>query len=85
MRVHDLLLQDVGLVEEEYDGGALEPGIGDDGFEQGLALLHTVLELNCSVKKVGTTTPHSKSGAAICCRADLSPRCRTRPEPGRTR
>lgn len=57
VRVHDLLLQDVGLVEEEYDGGALEPGVGDDGFEQGLALLHTVLELNGSMKNVGTRTP----------------------------
>ncbi len=44
MRVHDLLLEDVGLVEEKYDRGALEPGIGNDGFEQGLALLHTVLK-----------------------------------------
>lgn len=44
MRVHDLLLEDVGLVEEEYDGGALEPGISYDGFEQSLALLHTVLK-----------------------------------------
>lgn len=44
MRVHDLLLEDVGLVEKEDDRGALEPGIGYDGFEQGLALLHTVLK-----------------------------------------
>lgn len=44
MRVHDLLLEDVGLVEEKNDRGALEPGIGYDGFEQGLALLHTVLK-----------------------------------------
>lgn len=43
MRVHDLLLQDVGLVEKQNDGGALEPGIRDDGFEQCLALLHAVL------------------------------------------
>lgn len=43
MRVHDLFLQDVGLVEKQYDGGALEPGIRDDRFEQRLALLHTVL------------------------------------------
>lgn len=41
--VHDLLLEDVGLVEEKDDRGALEPGVGDDGFEQGLALLHTIL------------------------------------------
>lgn len=46
VRVHDLLLEDVRLVEEEDDGGALEPGVGDDGFEQGLALLHTVLKRN---------------------------------------
>lgn len=46
VRVHDLLLEDVRLVEEEDDGGALEPGVGYDGFEQGLALLHTVLKRN---------------------------------------
>lgn len=44
MRVHDLLLEDVRLVEEQYDGGTLEPGVGDDGFEQSLTLLHTVLK-----------------------------------------
>lgn len=51
MRVHDLLLEDVSLVEEKYDRGALEPGIGYDGFEQGHALLHTVLKNNCSIER----------------------------------
>ncbi len=51
MRVHDLLLEDVGLVEEEYDRGAQEPGVCYDGFEQGLALLHTVLEEMCKPKR----------------------------------
>lgn len=40
----DLLLQDVGLVQKEDDGGALEPGVRDDGLEQGLALLHAILQ-----------------------------------------
>ena len=44
MRVYDLLLQDVGLVEEEDDGGALEPRVRDDRLKQSLALLHAVLK-----------------------------------------
>lgn len=44
MRVHDLLVQNVGLVEEQYDGGTLKPGVSDDGFKQSFALLHTVLK-----------------------------------------
>lgn len=48
MRVHDLLLEDVGLVEKKYDRGALEPGISNDGLEQGFALLHAVLNESCS-------------------------------------
>lgn len=44
MRVHDLLLEDVSLVEEKNDGGLLKPGVGDDCFEQGFALLHAVLK-----------------------------------------
>ena len=40
---HDLLLQDVCLVEEQDDGGLLEPGVGDDGLKQRFALLHPVL------------------------------------------
>lgn len=44
VRVHYLLLENVSLVEEQYDRGALEPGVGDDGFEQSFALLHTVLK-----------------------------------------
>ena len=32
--MHDLLFQKVFLVEEEDDGGFLEPGVGDDGVEQ---------------------------------------------------
>jgi len=43
VRVHNLLLEDVGLVEEKYDRGLLKPGVGDDGFEQSFALLHSVL------------------------------------------
>lgn len=52
MRVRDLLLEDVRLVEEEDDGGALEPGVGDDGFEQGLALLHAVLKRNARERAI---------------------------------
>lgn len=43
MGEHDLLLQQVLLVKEEDDGGVLEPGICDDGPEQGFALLHAIL------------------------------------------
>lgn len=43
MRIHDLLLQQVLLVEKEDDGGVLEPGICDDGPEQSFTLLHTIL------------------------------------------
>lgn len=40
---HDLLLQQVFLIKEENDRGALEPGIRDDGPEQSFALLHAIL------------------------------------------
>lgn len=43
VRIHDLLLQQVLLVEEEDDRGVLEPGICDDGPEQSFTLLHTIL------------------------------------------
>lgn len=43
---HDLLLQQVFLIKEEDDRGALEPGISDDGPEQSFALLHTILTGN---------------------------------------
>ena len=39
----DLLLQDVGFVEEEDDGSAFEPGQFQDGPKQGQTLLHSVL------------------------------------------
>lgn len=41
--VQNLVLQQVLLVEEQDDRGVLEPGVGDDGPEQGFALLHAVL------------------------------------------
>lgn len=41
--IHDLLLEQVLLVEEEDDRGVLEPGICDDGPEQSFTLLHTIL------------------------------------------
>lgn len=40
----DLVSQDVGLVEEEDDGGVLEPGRMDGGVEQRQALVHAVLQ-----------------------------------------
>ena len=43
MRVQDLLLENVFLVEEEDDGGMLEPGVGDDSFEESFRLLHAIL------------------------------------------
>lgn len=44
VRVHDFFLQQVDLVEEQDDRGALEPLVGDDGLEQRHALLHPVLQ-----------------------------------------
>lgn len=46
MRVHDLLLEQVLLVEEQDDGGVLEPRVRDDCPEQRFALLHAVLEMH---------------------------------------
>lgn len=39
----DLLLQDVGFVEEEDDRRAFEPGKFQDGAKQSQAFLHSVL------------------------------------------
>lgn len=44
MRVHDLLLQQVLLVEEEDNRGVLEPRVGDYCPEQSFTLLHPVLQ-----------------------------------------
>lgn len=40
----DFVRQDVGLVEEEDNGGVLEPGRVDGGVEECKALVHTVLQ-----------------------------------------
>lgn len=45
VRGADLVLQDVRLVEEEDDGGVIEPRRVDGGGEEGQALLHAVLRL----------------------------------------
>lgn len=45
----DLVYQDVGLVEEEDDGGVVEPGRMDGGVEEGQTLLHAVLRNTQSV------------------------------------
>lgn len=45
VRIHDLLLQEVLLIEEEDDRGVLKPRICDDGPEQSFALLHTILNI----------------------------------------
>ncbi len=47
MRVHDLLLQQVLLVEEENDRGVLEPGVCDYCPKQSFTLLHPVLQREC--------------------------------------
>lgn len=44
MRVHDLLLQQVLLVEEQNDRGVLEPGVCDYCPKQSFTLLHPVLQ-----------------------------------------
>lgn len=40
----DFVSQDVSLVEEQDDGGVLEPGRVDGGVEQCQTLVHTVLQ-----------------------------------------
>lgn len=47
MRVHDLLLQQILLVEEENDRGVLEPGVCDYCPKQSFTLLHPVLQREC--------------------------------------
>lgn len=59
MGVGDLLLQQVGLVEEEDGGGVLEPGVGQDGGEQGQALRQPVLQ-----EKRGTPVKGGGGGAS---------------------
>lgn len=43
MRVNNLLLQDVCLIEKENHRRLLEPRISDDGFKQSFTLLHAIL------------------------------------------
>lgn len=43
MRLWDFLLQQVCFVEEKDGGGVLEPPVGEDGLEQGEALLESIL------------------------------------------
>lgn len=53
MRVHDLLLQQVLLVEEQNDRGVLEPGVRDYCPKQSFTLLHPVLQWECVCVNVG--------------------------------
>lgn len=46
MRVHDLLIQQVFFVQEKNGGGFLEPLGGQDGLEQGEALLKSILRVS---------------------------------------
>src|SRR4051812_41655310 len=41
--MHNFLLEQILLVEEEYDGRILKPRIGDDSAEERLTLLRPVL------------------------------------------
>ena len=60
VRVGDLLLEQVFLVEEKYHGRVLEPWVCDDRAEQSLRLLHTVLATKntCDINRVATTHTH---------------------------
>lgn len=56
MGEHDLLLQKVFLVQEQNDGGVLEPGVCDYSSKQSFTLLHPVLHrggVKVGVVKVG--------------------------------
>lgn len=46
MRVHDLLIQQVFFVQEKNGGGSFEPRGGEDGLEQGEALLESILRVS---------------------------------------
>lgn len=46
MGVHNLLLQQVFLVQEENGGGFFKPLGGEDGLEQGQALLESILRVS---------------------------------------
>lgn len=46
MRVHDLLIQQVFFVQEKNGGGFFEPRGGEDGLEQGEALLESILRVS---------------------------------------
>lgn len=81
----DLLLQQVGFVEEENDGGVLEPGVGQDGLEQGQTLDQPILQ-----KRTGHTCEWQRARQAGIQNAAPPPllssrRFRSRRGPGRTR
>lgn len=59
MRVHDFLLQYVDFVEEQDDGGFLEPLVVDDGLKQGHAFLHPILHTRTRAHKLKHTISHS--------------------------
>lgn len=69
----DLVLQQVLLVEEEDDRRVLEPGVGDDGPEQRLALLHAVLRARPGLVRprgLAVGTPPASPGAPLTSLSD---------------
>lgn len=88
MGAHDLLFEQVFFVQEENGGGFFKPLGGEDGLEQGQALLESILRV-ASVSQ-NTFSDISKSSQSLSDETDgvwarTLRRSHSRTGPGRTR